>query len=154
MLIKYLKNDKRTWLLIFVVVFCFNMGMIANKWPNEFPVFTTGISSVLAIVMFSRILPPLEERTDRSIFLWLCSIGIVMNTVVRIVNEGYMPVYGITRTVEFWVPMNGAKLIWMGDWLFCGHSIFSIGDVLLIIGAFWAIYSLLKWRFRNVKITC
>lgn len=134
-----------------VCLFAFSLttGTIASNWPSKFLVSVTGISSLLAIIICGRIIPSsVGDRVDRSIFVCSCTVGGILNMVVKIVNDGYMPVLGLTGTEKHWVPMNGAKLVWLGDWLVGDYS---IGDLLVIAGVFWIIYCLVKWRVRSAK---
>lgn len=63
----------------------------------------------------------------------LILMGMVANTIVVFANGGYMPSEGREVIGWRWMPMEGATLTWLGDYLFGG---WSPGDMGILAGLF------------------
>lgn len=150
MFVDWLRGNQRNISLIAcLLTFSLTTGVVARNWPTASLVFFTGISSLLAIVICGGIVPPsIADRVDKSIFVLSCTAGGILNMIVRIANNGCMPVLNLTIVHKLWIPMNGARLTWMGDWLVGGYS---IGDGLMITGLLWIIYCIAKWRVVSIS---
>lgn len=143
-------NQRNIWLITGLLTLSLATVAAADKWPNPSLVLLTGISSLLAMVICAGIVPSnIADRVDKSIFASSCIVGGILNMTVRISNHGYMPVLNLTIVDKLWMPMNGAKLTWMGDWLVGGYS---IGDVLMLAGLLWIAYCITKWRVMSTSV--
>jgi len=145
-------NIKNRYVLLAVcfLAFCAAVGFAGAANPGELLVLASGLSSFLAAIAFGLMLPSaMMDKVDRIIFLGLCNTGIIFNTIVRVVNKGYMPVLDLSRTTGRWISMDGARYNWMGDWLVYGYS---IGDILLLMAAFWVFYCIFRWWAKNTGI--
>jgi hypothetical protein len=150
MLIKWFNTNKWNALLIlFLLAVSMSAGRLAASRPNEFFVLAAGITSAVAVITCSRIVPShIADPVDKAIFIWSCAGGVTLNTLVRVANSGYMPVLSINTIDRYWMPMSNANLSLLGDWLVGDYS---IGDILIISGLFWVIYCGLRWRMKTAK---
>lgn len=89
-----------------------------------------GVVGVYFVVEYSR--SSLLKRV-----LWagvgLMVVGAVMNAIVIVANNGYMPVTSLEEVKGSWMPAEGARMMWLGDWI---GGVASLGDVVACVGVF------------------
>jgi hypothetical protein len=76
-------------------------------------------------------------------------IGGLMNFAVVIANGGYMPCTLTVETAGMYMPMDGARLAHLGDWI---GGFVSPGDVLIVIGMVGILTAAAVRRIRRGKI--
>jgi len=88
-------------------------------------------------------------RSDPKVNWWartLLLIGVGMNAVVTLANDGRMPVLGKFKPMSLWVVGTGKHLLFLCDRFDGGWAIFSIGDFFIIGGL---LLGLVLW-FRRI----
>lgn len=128
-----LTSEQIRWLSY--TFFIIGTGLIvktaAETWPS-IPI-TTAKSCIFAATVACLVKLSQLQLIRKDLMKWLIPIstGCVLNLVVIIANGGFMPV-GCEEVVRaMYIPLDGANLAYLADWIF---GVMSPGDI-LILGA-------------------
>jgi hypothetical protein len=103
---------------------------LLDMWPSIGSTITRGAIFAVAIILCLRmvqIMPSL--KIYKPWFIPLCT-GAFLNWLVVLANGGFMPSTCQEVANGFYIPMEGARLTFLGDWIF---GFVSPGDVLMIL---------------------
>jgi len=102
---------------------------LLNMWPSIGSTVTRGAIFVVAIILCLRMVQITPNlRIYKPWFIPLCA-GAFLNWLVVLANGGFMPSTCQEVADGFYIPMEGARLTFLGDWIF---SFVSPGDVLML----------------------
>ena len=103
---------------------------LLDMWPSIGSTITRGAIFAVVIILFLRmvqIMPSL--KIYKRWFIPLCA-GAFLNWLVVLANGGFMPSTCQEIADGFYIPMEGARLTFLGDWIF---TFVSPGDVLMFL---------------------
>lgn len=116
---------------------------ILDMWPSTGAVLIRVVFSIAAVVCcigFVQLVPNLRGTVKWFI---LSSVGLALNFSVMLANGGFMPTVGRHITSGIYCPLEGANLVYLGDWIWRG---ISPGDILLIVAFFGIIATMITNR--------
>lgn len=146
------------WAILLALLFQFSISFLLDRWPDLPRYVLTGLF-VLSYLMLAVALYANRHLPGA---LWMV-LGATLNFLVIVVNGGRMPVHpwalALTGQEDFMVYLGsdacpthllsgpGTNLWFLGDCMGIPYihlkSAFSVGDVCLMIGLFWAVQRLM-----------
>jgi len=161
-----LANVRFQWAWLAPAAFALQAYIIYRPSPRA-----EGLLSAPVLVMMASygLLVLLLWRNRQLFGVKLITVGLVMNLTVMIANGGYMPVTRqsleraghahlalgsepgarIRGTKDILLPSHAIKLWWLSDIFIIPPpapitGIFSLGDVMIAVGAFWFLYKYMQ----------
>ena len=120
---------------------------ILGMWPSTGAVLIRvvfSMSAVVCCIRFAQLMPGLHRTIKWFIPL---SVGLALNFSVMLANGGFMPSVGRHITSGICCPLEGANLVYLGDWIWRG---ISPGDILLIVAFFGIIATMIANRRQQI----
>ena len=138
-----LTPEQQKWMprLLLVVGIVLVARPILNLWPSTATVLIMGAIFAVALLCYAKFILVTPNR--RGLVKWLIplSVGGSLNFSVRLANGGFMPSANQVTTRGIYIPMDGANLIYLGDWI---AGFISPGDF-VVLAAFVGMMVTLIW---------
>ncbi len=146
------------WRGVIILGFLLQALIFSSLWTQQGP--TPELTSALHLVSLALLLNALIANLELP-GLWLMIVGFCLNFVVIAFNGGYMPSYNPARVLAGLPPLDPGQirsnsigmgpdtwLFWLGDMfaipnIFLFANVFSIGDILIAVGAFVLIQTMM-----------
>lgn len=117
-----------------------------------------GILILLSLVVFCFLNP-------KQLGVIVFTLGFALNKLVRVVNNGYMPVdlqaykqyagelANLSAHETYIFITDTTKLSFLGDWLYFPYAggVFSPGDVIIDIGSLILVVQYIKFRYKQAR---
>jgi len=139
-----LTPEQTKWVAITGILI--GVGIIAKGFWMIQPGMTTGsielvifASIAICCVRLTATTPALHKYLKWAMLVF---VGGILNFTVILANGGFMPT-SYTIVLPSYIPMEGATLAYLGDWLWLGAS---LGDVLMVVAFVGVIATLIHRR--------
>jgi len=102
---------------------------ILDLWPSTGTVLIKAATFAAALLCYAKLISLTPNR--RGLIKWLIplSVGASLNYSVCLANGGFMPSANQVTTRGIYIPMDGANLIYLGDWI---AGFISPGDFVVL----------------------
>lgn len=140
-----LSPEQRRWLtrVLMITGLALMARAILAPWPSIDAVLIKAAIFAVVFLCYGKVISVTPSLRGLVKWLILLSVGTALNFSVCLANDGFMPAVNQEYPAGMYIPIEGAKLLPLCDWI---ATFISPGDVLVIVAFFGIIATMVANR--------